>query len=224
MGSDPNDSGGPSNLLVYHPSLSDTVKRLRKEYWHNELIQKYLNYASARQREVRTGRTAITDSGKTKTYKAEWKFQAKYKYDIKDFDNLKEAERFMKRVLKSKLWAELCGGDAKIPTLEVAGFRGRTAGRAYGWKIQLCARNGMDAYTLLHEMAHCAGHMHHDVSFRQCIVRLTSRFIGAEAAKYLKKCFKEQGLKMTIRQGIKDPDEWLEQYKRLKVARENIAA
>lgn len=210
--------------MIYPTYLSDTVKQLRDEGWSPTLIQKYCNYASARQRQVSTGRTAISDSGKTKTYKAEWKFQSKYKYDIKDFDNLKEAERFMKRVLKSKLWAELCGGNPKIPSLEVAGFRGRTAGRAYGWKIQLCARNGMDAYTLLHEMAHCAGHMHHDVSFRQCIVRLTSRFIGAEPAKFLKKCFKEQGLKMTIRQSIQEPDAWLTQYKRLQVARENIAA
>jgi len=84
--------------------------------------------------------------------------------------------------------------------------------------------NGMDAYTLLHEMAHCAGHMHHDVSFRQCILRLTSRFIGVEAAKFLKKCFKEQGLKMSVRQGLKSPEEWLVGYQRLAAAREKIAA
>lgn len=214
-------------MLVYHPSQKNLVETLQKDYWHNELIQKYLNYVQSKQRVIKTGRTAFTDSGKGKTYKAEWKFQAKFKYDIKDFDNFKEANAFMKRVIKSKLWKELCKekyGDRLVPSLDVVSFRGRTAGRAYGYRIELCAMNGMDAYTLLHEMAHCAGHMHHDVSFRQCILRLTSRFIGVEAAKFLKKCFKEQGLKMSVRQGLKSPEEWLVGYQRLAAAREKIAA
>jgi hypothetical protein len=211
-------------MLIYSSNQKNLVEALKKDHWHNDLIQKYLDYTQSKQRVIKTGRTAWNDSGKSKTYKAEWKFQAKFKYDIVDFDNAKEAQKYMKRILKSKLWAELCGGDAKIPDLEVVGFRGRTAGRAYGYKIQLCAMNGMDAYTLLHEMAHCAGHMHHDVSFRQCILRLTSRFIGVEAAKFLKKCFKEQGLKMSVRQGLKSPEEWLVGYQRLAAAREKIAA
>jgi len=211
-------------MLIYSSNQKNLVEALKKDHWHNDLIQKYLDYTQSKQRVIKTGRTAWNDSGKSKTYKAEWKFQAKFKYDIVDFDNAKEAQKYMKRILKSKLWAELCGGDAKIPDLEVVSFRGRTAGRAYGYKIELCAMNGMDAYTLLHEMAHCAGHMHHDVSFRQCILRLTSRFIGVEAAKFLKKCFKEQGLKMSVRQGLKSPEEWLVGYQRLAAAREKIAA
>jgi len=211
-------------MLVFNPHLRDTVNQLKNDGWHNELIQKYINYADAKNRRIKTGRTAVTDSGRSKTYKAEWKFQAKYKYEIQDFDTLKEAQRYMNRVLKSKLWAELCGGDPKIPTLEVNGFRGRTAGRAYGWKIQLCARNGMDQYTLLHEMAHCAGHMHHDVSFRQCLLKLVSRFIGKDAAKCLKECFKEQGLKMSVGKTIQTPEKWLQGYKRLEAAREKCAA
>lgn len=211
-------------MLIYSSNQKNLVEALKKDHWHNDLIQKYLDYTQSKQRVIKTGRTAWNDSGKSKTYKAEWKFQAKFKYDIVDFDNAKEAQKYMKRILKSKLWAELCGGDARIPTLDVISFRGRTAGRAYGYKIELCAMNGMDAYTLLHEMAHCAGHMHHDVSFRQCILRLTSRFIGVEAAKFLKKCFKEQGLKMSVRQGLKSPEEWLVGYQRLAAAREKIAA
>ena len=211
-------------MLTYSSDQKNLVEALKKDHWHNELIQKYLNYTQSKQRVIKTGRTAWNDSGKSKTYKAEWKFQAKFKYDIVDFDNTKEAHKYMKRILKSKLWAELCGGDAIIPTLDVISFRGRTAGRAYGYRIELCAMNGMDAYTLLHEMAHCAGHMHHDVSFRQCILKLTSRFIGVEAAKFLKKCFKDQGLKMSVRQGLKSPEEWLVGYQRLAAAREKIAA
>ena len=211
-------------MLIYSSDQKNLIEALKKDCWHSDLIQKYLNYTKSKQRVIKTGRTAWNDSGKSKTYKAEWKFQAKFKYDIVDFDNAKEAQKYMKRILKSKLWAELCGGDAKIPTLDVISFRGRTAGRAYGYKIELCAMNGMDAYALLHEMAHCAGHMHHDVSFRQCILRLTSRFIGVEAAKFLKKCFKEQGLKMSVRQGLKSPEEWLVGYQRLAAAREKIAA
>jgi len=210
--------------LIYNPSIAHVIEDLKNEGWSYDLIQKYADYVRDRKNKIITGRTAATDSGRGKTYKAEWKFQAKYKYEIKDFDNLKQAQRYMNRVLKSKLWAELCGGKAKTPDLEVGGFRGRTAGRAYGWKIQLCARNGMDQYTLLHEMAHCAGHMHHDVSFRQCLLKLTSRFIGKDAAKYLKECFKEQGLPMTLRNTMKTPDQWLAGVKRLEAAREKRAA
>jgi len=211
-------------MMIYHPSLSNTVKDLQEKGWQNMLIQKYVDYAQKRKRAAETGRTSNSDSTRGKTYKAEWAFQAKHKYDIVDFNNLKEANRFMNKVLKSKLWLDLCGGkDRKIPTLELNSFRGRTAGRAYGWKIQLCARNGLDAYTLLHEMAHCAGHMHHDVSFRLCLLKLVSRFIGPDAAKSLKECFKEQGLRMTmVTDNIKDPEAWLKTYQRLESARKKL--
>ena len=125
-------------MLIYSSDQKNLVEALKKDHWHNELIQKYLNYTQSKQRVIKTGRTAWNDSGKSKTYKAEWKFQAKFKYDIVDFDNTKEAHKYMKRILKSKLWAELCGGDAIIPTLDVISFRGRTAGRAYGYRIELC--------------------------------------------------------------------------------------
>jgi len=209
----------------YHVNQGDVIRNLKSKDWSDNLINKYLKYINCKSRVIKTGRTAFTDSGKSKTYKAEWKFQSKFKYDIVDFDNAKEAQKYMKRITSSKLWLELCGGqDCKVPTLNVRPFRGRTAGRAWRGHIDLCAMNGMDAYTLLHEMAHVAGHMHHDVSFRQCIVRLTSRFIGASAAKFLKKCFKEQGLKMSISHKVQQPEDWLVGYQRLAMAREKIAA
>jgi hypothetical protein len=208
-------------MLVYSPSHKNIVTALKAKSWHTELIQKYLNYVQKKERAVITGRTAYTDSTRGKTYKAEWKFQNKFHDSIKEFKTEKQAAAYMNRVLNSKMWKEMTKG--KVVSLKVKTIGHRTAGRAYGSHIELNKMNGMDQYTLLHEMAHCAGHMHHDVSFRQCVLKLTSRFIGTEAAKFLKGCFKEQGLKMTMPKGsVKDPDTWLKTYNRLEGVREKI--
>jgi len=207
-------------MLVYSTQFKPVVDALQSKGWKTEWIQKYVNYMQSKQRVVKTGRTAYNDSGRSKTYKAEWKFQRKYHDTIKEFTTEKQVAAYMKRVLASKLWKDMTGG--KQVSLNVKTIGHRTAGRAYGSHIEINKMNGMDQYTLLHELAHCAGHMHHDVSFRQCVVKLTSRFIGAEAAKYLKSCFKEQKLKMNVRQSYKSPEDWLTSYQRLEAARKKL--
>lgn len=204
-------------MLVYSAQYKEIVSKLQSQDWDGEVIQKYVNYLQKKQRVVKTGRTAYNDSGRSKTYKAEWKFQRKYHDTIKEFTTDKQVIAYTKRVLKSKLWNDMTGGKQVSVNVKTIGHR--TAGRAYGSHIEINKMNGMDQYTLLHELAHCAGHMHHDVSFRQCILKLTSRFIGTEASKYLKACFKEQKLKMSVRQSYKSPEEWLIGYERLACAR-----
>ena len=71
----------------YHVNQGDVIKNLKSKDWSDNLINKYLKYINSKSRVIKTGRTAFTDSGKSKTYKAEWKFQSKFKYDIVDFDN-----------------------------------------------------------------------------------------------------------------------------------------
>ena len=158
-------------MLVYSAQYKEIVSKLQSQDWDGEVIQKYVNYLQKKQRVVKTGRTAYNDSGRSKTYKAEWKFQRKYHDTIKEFTTDKQVIAYTKRVLKSKLWNDMTGGKQVSVNVKTIGHR--TAGRAYGSHIEINKMNGMDQYTLLHELAHCAGHMHHDVSFRQCILKLT---------------------------------------------------
>jgi hypothetical protein len=78
----------------------------------------------------------------------------------------------------------------------------------------------MNQYVLLHEMAHCAGNMHHDTQFRIDLLKLVSRFIGKEQAEYLKSCFKEKKLKIKINTNVMNPDAWMKMNKRMEMARD----
>jgi hypothetical protein len=204
-------------MLVYYESQKPIVNELRDEGWQSDLIQKYLAYVNRKTVAVKTGRSSMRDSTRGKTYKAEWKFQQLHKADIKTFKTEKQVQAYVKRVLNSKLWQEMTNGKHVDVSVRTIGHR--TAGRAYGYKIEINSMNGMDQYTILHELAHCAGHMHHDVSFRLCALKLVSRFIGREAAKTLKACFKEQKLRMTMPTGYSDPETWLANYKKMEKVR-----
>jgi len=207
-------------ILAYPTHLSDTIENLKKD-WPTDLIQKYVNYYIKREQKVSRGRTAYSDSSKTKTYKAEWAFESECYDSIKRFKTERQAEKYLERILNSKLWQDMTGG--KPVFIDFIDSQ-RLCGRAYGAKIELSRKVGMNNYTLLHELAHCAGHMHHDVSFRNCLLRLVSRFIGRAEAKVLKKKFREQGLQMTIRSTIQSPDQWLENYEKMSRLRQKIAA
>ena len=192
-------------------------RELINEGWDREVASKYSDYLSKKQYQVRTGRTAYSDSTRSKTYKAEWDFERNNKDLIKRFTTEREAQQAFKNVLKSKLWSQLT--DRTNIKLVVRNMGSRTAGRAYYGQIELCASKGMTMYTLLHELAHAAGHMHHDVSFRTTLVKLVSRFMGTEAAKQLKKTFRAHKLKMTVSSKILEPQEWLANYEKMKNVR-----
>ena len=70
-----------------------------------------------------------------------------------------------------------------------------TAGWTDGWSVVLDSKAGLDEYTLLHELAHCLGHMHHGRSFRRALLELVGAFIGADAKKILKEEFAKRKLK-----------------------------
>ena len=64
------------------------------------------------------------------------------------------------------------------------------------------------------------GARHHDVRFRQILVKLVSRFMGRDMAKKLKQEFRNVGLKMSQTSTIKSPQKWLEDYYRMQRLRE----
>lgn len=198
----------------------NTNELLAIDGFNIELVDKYNEYVRKRQRQARTGRTARKDSTKTKVYRAEWNFQAQCGDGIV-FADLKEAQKYCDRIVKSKTYQDLNGREAYVVGKKNMGNRSVFSGMAYsGGKIQLCPGTGFNQYTLLHELAHQCGHWHHDIAFRKCLLRLVSRFMGRDKAKALKEEFKKVGLKMSQRTSIKSPEQWLKDYFKMQALRE----
>lgn len=130
------------------------------------------------------------DSEMGKVYSAEW--SVKDLHDDK-LEDIREVEKFVKRVCKSKTWAQLSKRKHVLVT-EMKNVGGGVAACAeYGGLIKIKKRH-MNKYVVLHELAHCAGHYHHGRSFRQVLVKLTSRFLGRDKANALKAEFKKRKL------------------------------
>lgn len=200
-------------ILLDDEFTVEECNRLRGLGWSDVDIQAYNLYLMKRRRVRKTGRSAYKDSQMNKVYAAESKFTSEYGRDrIKKFSSYAEAQKFTNKVVKSKTWSKLT--TVNRDAITIVGKRNvansRVAGLAFGSTIQLCPTYGLNVYVLLHEIAHCAGNMHHDVSFRNCLVRLVSRFISREAGDLLKSSFKELGLKMSRRTTVLSPEKWLE--------------
>ena len=196
----------------------ETVAECKSLGMDAEEIFKYETYWLKKLRPHRTGKVASIDSEKQKVYNAEWAFQKKV--DIKQFKDIREAEKRMKQIVRSKLWDDLEGSKVR---LQHSTRMHRYAGMAY-WHGEIkLANSGLNEYTLLHELAHQTPNaMHHGVQFRINLVRLVSRFMGTEAAKELKASFKKKKLKMSISQP-RSPESWYKSYKRMEKLRERIS-
>ena len=205
--------------MIYRSCDKPYVEMCRGYGWDNDTIQKYLDYRSKRSLNISRGRTAFKDSNMSRVYEAE----AQYTYNMgngKKFKTIDECEKYVKQVTKSKLWADLCGGDRKVITVGNMNSR-RWAGMAYGSHINLSI-GGYNQYTILHELAHCCGNMHHDISFRRDLLKLVSRFLGRENAKSLKFAFKTHGLKMSMKSSVKEPLEWFASYNKMAAMRAKL--
>lgn len=188
------------------------------------LSVKYSEYWDKKSKVKRTGRTANKDSSKTKLYRAEWKFEAKFP-EVKEKMDEKEVKNFFKRVINSKTYEKLANSSYQKPELvfmKDMGGHSATAGRAWWDRVSLSPATGFNKYVILHELAHTTGNMHHDVSFRQDLVKLVSRFLGVKYAKALKQEFKNAKLKMSISQTIMDPAKWYSNYVKMMKVRESL--
>ena len=170
----------------------------------NGLKLKYRKYLGEFHQRQNRGAKYTRDTEKRKTYRAEWAY-AKNMGGKDKFASIEEAEKFAKRIYKSKTWNKLweenfrCWQTADVGSRKpmiVAAQRDskRLGGYTDGQRVTLY-KSGLDKYTLLHELAHCLGHMHHGRSFRKTVLALVGTFLGADHKKELKRCFKEQGLK-----------------------------
>ena len=153
----------------------------------HDLAMKYADYWSKKQKAIKTGRlqNSYVDSGRNKVYKSEWATEAKFP-EVKKSMTEKEITKFFKRVVKSKTYQTLSEKGSSNPRLEfmkTVKYNARIAGQATYGMVRLQPSCGMTKWVVLHELAHTAGHMHHDVPFRQTLVKLISRFLGTEVAK-----------------------------------------
>lgn len=201
---------------------SEVVKKIASmdTRWDRDAIKAYDTYLYKKAQVKRTGRTAYKDSTQSKVYSAEHAFVAKV--IPRKFKDLNDAQSYLRKVLNSKTWSKLAGDKtATLMLKKNMGERSRYSGWAtYDGEIYLCPTKGLDEYTLLHELAHIAGHMHHDVPFRACLLALVARFMGRTSADMLKAEFRARKLKLSVQAGYKEPHVWLESYLRLQKARE----
>jgi len=189
----------------------------------HDLAMKYADYWSKKQKAIKTGRlqNSYVDSGRNKVYKSEWATEAKFP-EVKKSMTEKEITKFFKRVVKSKTYQTLSekgNSNPKLEFMKTVNYNARIAGQATYGKIRLQPSCGMNKWVVLHELAHTAGHMHHDVPFRQTLVKLISRFLGTEVAKELKRQFRARKVKMTVSQVIMSPEKWLDNYNKMAALR-----
>ena len=155
-------------------SSTDAYQAAAKIMSH-DYANKYANYWSKKQKVIKTGKANFKDSGRQKTYNAEFaaiaEYRNKYPNDVK-FKRLnwKQSQKYFKKIAKSKTYQDLCKKEDASrygrldPQLELAHFRGRTAGQAT-WYGTMRLQESNCPYTIIHEFAHLCGNMHHDIGF-----------------------------------------------------------
>jgi predicted metal-dependent hydrolase len=186
------------------------------------LYAEYVAKAKEKNMVLKMGRNTLRDSTRQKTYNAENKFMAIHGRGT-IFNTVAEAQKFADKVFASKVWEKHKTNrvSGTSPRIEYSNKMTRYSGLAYSNRIVL-NRNGMNAYILLHELAHTNGHRHHDSTFRKCLVAFITKFMGKEKGEALKQNFKEAGLKMTVPtvKNVKEFKDWYTMFKRMENARQ----
>lgn len=189
----------------------------------------YQTYLIKHSRKQNKGAHYTQDSERLKTYRAEWAYQKRV--TIPQFKDIEEARKFAQKIYKSKTWQKLWNEStaddvtrlmASSPKV-VAKARntGRgTAGHTNGYRVTLDTVCGLDAYTLIHELSHCLGHMHHGRSFRKTLLSMVGVFLGAEHKKILKEEFKKAKLACGEPRKPLSYEQWMKAKKRLEKVRE----
>ena len=190
------------------------------------LYKLYLEQHKTKQNKGETRGTR--DSERTKCYDAEWRFQRSVQIPL--FNSISEAEKFTKKVYKSKLWEKMWKESIENnvgrmfnnypDVVQMKRPLGRTAGYTNGKTVYLNVNSGLDMYTLLHELTHTLGHMHHGRSFRQALLKLVGQFMGAQFKKVLADSFKQNKLKCGDARKPMEFENWVAARDRMEKIRE----
>ena len=210
-------------------SSTDAYQDASKIMSH-EYANKYANYWSKKNKTIKSGKANFKDSGRQKTYNAEFEALREYKKLYpKDarfkFLDWKGSQKLFKKIAKSATYRKLCendiGSTKKSTNCYVVKkkFRGATSGRATWYGAMELQENNCP-YTIVHEFAHLCGNMHHDIGFRRDVIKLASMFLGKEFGNILKKCFKDAKLKITTGSHIMSPEQWIASVMRMEKIRE----
>ena len=197
----------------------------------HDYANKYANYYAKKQKTIKSGKANFKDSGRQKTYDAEFAALAEYRKMYPNDARFKRLDwkgsvKLFKKISKSATYKKLCAneiGSTKknyYPTIEKKKFRGATAGRATWYGAMELQENNCP-YTIIHEFAHLCGNMHHDIGFRRDVIKLSSMFLGKEFGMILKKSFKDAKLKITTGSYILPPGNWIEKVIRMEKIRES---
>ena len=199
----------------------------------HEYANKYANYWSKKNKTIKSGKANFKDSGRQKTYNAEFAALAEYRKLYPNDARFKRLDwkgtvKLCKKIAKSATYQKLCenrvgsNGGHKAPTLQKAAFRGATAGQAT-WYGAMELQEHNCPYTVIHEFAHLCGNMHHDIGFRRDVIKLSSMFLGKEFGNILKKSFKDAKLKITTGSHIMSPEQWIASVMRMEKIREKMS-
>ena len=211
-------------------SSTDAYQDASKIMSH-DYANKYANYWSKKNKTIKSGKANFKDSGRQKTYNAEFKalreYKGMYPKDVRfKFLDWKGSQKLFKKIAKSATYKKLCENDigsTKKSTncsLVKKTFRGATAGRATWYGAMELQENNCP-YTIVHEFAHLCGNMHHDIGFRRDVIKLSSMFLGKEFGNILKKSFKDAKLKITTGSHIMSPEQWITSVMRMEKIRES---
>lgn len=189
------------------------------EYNYNQYLGNHIN----KQNKGSRGK----DTERLKTYRAEWKFQSQI--DEGSFDTIEEAQKYAKRIYKSKKWQKLWLESVEDDALRLLGAQPKVvamnrrnkkmSGYTDGFTVTLDMVSGCNKYTLLHELAHCLGHMHHGRSFRRVLLELVGAFMGTKEKKILKSEFKKHKLSFGNARKPLSFEKWMESKKRMEQMR-----
>jgi len=190
------------------------------EYRYNQYLGNHIN----KQNKGSRGR----DTERTKTYSAEWAFQRKIE-DI-EFGTIEEAKNYAKRIYKSKTWRKLWMESVEEDVLSLVRSQPKIvemqrkstlfSGKTDGFTVVLNSDGGFNRYTLIHELTHCLGHMHHGRSFRRTLLKLVGTFMGTKERDILKSQFKRRKLSVGKSRNPLTFDSWMESRKRMEKLRE----
>ena len=222
-------------------SVTDAYQSALKIMSH-DYANKYANYFAKKQKTIKSGKSSFRDSGRQKTYNAEFKAIREYKNltleeSKRGVDeekrkaqfktlNWKQTQKYFNKIAKSKTYQKLCenrigsNGGHKNPTVVKKVFRGATAGRAC-WNGVMELQENNCPYTIIHEFAHLCGNMHHDIGFRRDVIKLATMFLGKDFGKRLKKEFKDAKLKITTGSHVMSPEQWIASVMRMEKIRES---